>query len=72
MVGETNSMVGYHLMAEDHSVQLGYGTVSPPPAGPGQCLHNDDNNNNNNNTSNNIFGVSYQSQSNLSLKFLMK
>ena len=22
MVGETNSMVGYHLMAEDHSVQL--------------------------------------------------
>ena len=42
MVGETNSMVGYHLMAEDHSVQLGYGTVSPPPpAGPGQCLNND-------------------------------
>ena len=23
MVGESNSMVGYHLMAEDHSVQLG-------------------------------------------------
>ena len=23
MVGETNSMVGYHLMAEDHSIQLG-------------------------------------------------
>ena len=45
MVGETNSMVGYHLMAEDHSVQLGYGTVSPPPAGPGQCLNNDNNNN---------------------------
>ena len=23
MVGETNSMVGYHLMAKDHSIQLG-------------------------------------------------
>ena len=23
MVGETNSMVGCHLMAEDHSIQLG-------------------------------------------------
>ena len=23
MVGETNSMVGYHLMAENHSTQLG-------------------------------------------------
>ena len=23
MVGESNSMVGYHLMAEDHSIQLG-------------------------------------------------
>ena len=23
MVGETNSMVGYYLMAEDHSIQLG-------------------------------------------------
>ena len=23
IVGETNSMVGYHLMAEDHSVHLG-------------------------------------------------
>ena len=25
MVGETNSMVGYHLMAKDHSIQLGDG-----------------------------------------------
>ena len=23
MVGETNSMVGYHLLPEDHSIQLG-------------------------------------------------
>ena len=23
MVGGTNSVVGYHLMAEDHSIQLG-------------------------------------------------
>ena len=23
MVGETNSMVGYHLMTEGHSIQLG-------------------------------------------------
>ena len=37
MVGETNSMVGYHLMAEDHSVQLGYGGHTP--ADPGQCLN---------------------------------
>ena len=37
MVGESNSMVGYHLMAEDHSVQLTGGAVSPP-AGPGQRL----------------------------------
>ena len=42
MMGETNSMVGYHLVAEDHSIQLGIwggvgggGTVSPP-AGAGQ------------------------------------
>ena len=27
MVGETNSMVGYHLMAEDHSIQLGAGRL---------------------------------------------
>ena len=25
MVGETNSMVGYHLMAEGYSIQLGSG-----------------------------------------------
>ena len=34
MVGETNSMIGYHLKTEDHSIQLGVweggGTVSPP------------------------------------------
>ena len=37
MVGETNSMVGYHLMAEGHSIQLGVWVVlSAPPAGPGQ------------------------------------
>ena len=43
MMGETNSMVGYHLVAEDHSIQLGVwvawgGTVSPPAGaeqGPG-------------------------------------
>ena len=42
MMGETNSMVGYHLVAEDHSIQLGIwggvgggGTVSPH-AGAGQ------------------------------------
>ena len=34
MLGETNSMVGYHLMTEDHSIQLGVwglggGAVSP-------------------------------------------
>ena len=31
MLGETNSMVGYHLMTEDHSIQLGVwgGGVSP-------------------------------------------
>ena len=56
MVRETNSMVGYHLMTEGHSIQLGSegegGTVSRP-AGPGQ--HPD-----NNNTNNNIFGVSHK------------
>ena len=37
MVGETNSMVGYHLMAEDQSVQLGvWGGAMTPPAGAGQ------------------------------------
>ena len=25
MVGETNSVVGYYLMTEDHSIQLGFG-----------------------------------------------
>ena len=40
MVGETNSMVGCHLMAEDHSVHLGVwggGTCSEPPSRAGQC-----------------------------------
>ena len=39
IVGETNSMVGYHLIAEGQSIQLGVlgGTVSPP-AGLGKCL----------------------------------
>ena len=36
MVGETNSMVGYHLMAKDHSIQLGVCGVLTPPAGAGQ------------------------------------
>ena len=37
MVGKTNSMAGYHLMAEDHSIQLGvWGHCEPPPAGAGQ------------------------------------
>ena len=33
MVGETNSMVGYHVMTKCHSIQLGdegEGAVSPP------------------------------------------
>ena len=36
MVGETNSMVGYHLMVEGHSTQLGVwgGAVSPSPPLP--------------------------------------
>ena len=38
MVGETNSMVGYHLMAEDHSVQLGYGGAPPPQQIQGSAL----------------------------------
>ena len=42
MMGETNSMVGYHLVAEDHSIQLGIwggvggGSTVSPPAGAGQ------------------------------------
>ena len=43
MVGETNSMVGCHLMAEDHSVHLGVwggggGRALNPPAGQGSAL----------------------------------
>ena len=52
-VGETNSMVGYHLMVEGHSDQLeSVGAVSPP-AGPGQHPDNNNDNNNNNNNNNN-------------------
>ena len=60
MVGETDSMVGYHLMAKGHSIQLGSGgscEPSPPlpphlsPAGPEQCPDNSNNVNINNNHS---------------------
>ena len=65
MVGETNSMVGYHLMTKGHSIQLGsWGAV--PPAGPGQ--HPDK-------TIILIlifWGFLIKSQSNISLKFLIK
>ena len=57
MVGETNSMVGYHLMTKGHSIQLGFGShcqSPPPPAGPGQ--HPD----NKNHININILGVSYK------------
>ena len=43
MAGETKCMVGYHLMAKDHSIQLGVwerGAVSPPAGArqhPGEC-----------------------------------
>ena len=34
-VRETNSMVGYHLMTENHSIQLrSGGAMSPPPSPP--------------------------------------
>ena len=59
MVGKTNSMVGYQLISEDHSIQLGSGgsCESPPsPAGPVQRPDN----NNNSNINNNIFRVSYK------------
>ena len=57
MVGETNSVVGYHLLTKGHSIQVGSrrgggGTVAlPPPPGPRQ--RPDDSNN-----INNIFRVS--------------
>ena len=54
MVGESNSMVGYHLMTEDHSIKLGSGGAVSSTAGPGQRPDN----NNNINISNNIFRVS--------------
>ena len=38
MAGETNSMVGYHLMVKDHSIELGvWGVSMTPTAGAGQC-----------------------------------
>ena len=51
-------MVGYHLMTEGHSIQLGSGRCceSTPPTGPGQ--HPD--NNNNLNINNTIFRFSYK------------
>ena len=55
MVGETNSMVAYHLMTEGHSIQLGSGGRYEPPAGPEQRPDN-----NNININNNIFRVSYK------------
>ena len=61
MVGETSSVVGYHLLTEGHSIQLGsgwggggrLGPPPPPPPGPRQRPDN-----NNININNNIFGVS--------------
>ena len=63
-------MVGYHLMTKGHSIQLGSGggvcVLPPPPAGPGQ--HPDK-------TIILIlifWGFLIKSQSNISLKFLIK
>ena len=63
MVGETSSVVGYHLLTEGHSIQLGSGWggggppmgAPPPPPPPGPRQRPD---NNNININNNIFGVS--------------
>ena len=55
MVGETNSMVGYHLIIKGHSVQLGSGGTVIPQSGPRQRPDN-----NNNTSINNIFGVFYK------------
>ena len=59
MVGETNSVVGYHLLTEGHSIQLGSGgrvLWPPPPPHPPDPRQRPDNNNIDIN--NNIFGVS--------------
>ena len=61
MVGETSSVVGYHLLTEGHSIQLGSGwggggaMAPPPPHPPGPRQRPE---NNNININNNIFGVS--------------
>ena len=72
MVGETNSVVGHHLLAGGDLIQLGGGgggCCSPPPSisppDPRQCSDNNNNNNNN-------FGVPNKITINLSLKFLRK
>ena len=59
MVGETNSMVGYHLMTENHSIQLRSGGAMSPPSPPSRLGQRPDNNNNID-INNNIFGVSYK------------
>ena len=56
MVGETNSMVGCHLIIEGHSIELGSGGTVSPQACPGQCPDNK----NNTNINNNSFVVSYK------------
>ena len=70
MVGETNSVVGHHLFADGHLIQLEGGCCSPPPSisppEPRQCSDI------NNNVNNNIFGVPNKITINLSLKFLRK
>ena len=38
VVGETNSMVGYHLIAEGHSIQLWFGERVSPQQAQGSIL----------------------------------
>ena len=57
MVGETSSVVGYHLLTEGHSIQPPPPRWPPPPHPPGPRQRPD---NNNININNNIFGVSNQ------------
>ena len=64
MVGETNSMVGYHLMTKGHSIQLGSGGVlCGPPAALRQHPHNNNNININNNISRVSYDITIKSQS---------